>query len=314
MSYDGYAQDQANARAAADAAWTKANEAWKSKAAIASHGGPPAGPAPKYSDFLDPKFANLVEPNLAGASGGVASSDATGSGGVDAFNNGGPTPVNTANALPPGGGGVPAAGPAPNLSSGERTTYDIDDTHGEQDRDQQLAYIEALKARAEGRAPSYAEALLHQQNNTINRNAQGLAAQARGTDAVAARRAAILGGAGAAAQSAQAAAALRIQEQTQAQDLLGGALHGLRTTDTGHAEHVADQTATTGKGNLDRESTERINSGSQAVTREDIAARERAGKYNADQTLNAAKIAGGAAFGGGLLDAYLKYKQLNPVG
>lgn len=279
-----YAEKQNDERSAADAQYMQAFNTWKQAAAIEAHGGPPAGPKPVYNGPT-----NLIEPNsatnVAGTPNAGSSLDPNhlGAPPQTAFSDGHApvqhiTEPDGAGAAPPAGVGGPPA-----LSTGERAGYSLDDAQGQQIRGRQVSYLDALTARANGQGPSVAAELANQQQSTIARNALGMAAQARGADAAAARRAAIQGIAQVGGQAAQQAGLLRATEQTQAQQLLGGQLGGVRDQDTGVATHVADQTLGATTGNLNRESGERIAGGGQAVQREGIAANERTGRYAADR-------------------------------
>lgn len=279
-----YAEKQNEERSAADAQYMQAFNTWKQAAAIEAHGGPPAGPKPVYNGPT-----NLIEPNSAT---NVASTPNAGSS-LDPNHLGAPpqTAFSDGHAPvqhitePDGAGAAPPAGVggAPALSTGERAGYSLDDAQGQQIRGRQVSYLDALTARANGQGPSVAAELANQQQSTIARNALGMAAQARGADAAAARRAAIQGIAQVGGQAAQQAGLLRAQEQTQAQDQLGQQLFGVRGQDTGVATHMADQTLGATTGNLDRESGERIAGGAQATQREGIAAGERSNRYAADR-------------------------------
>jgi hypothetical protein len=123
----------------------------------------------------------------------------------------------------------------PGVTPPPQVSANIDDGQGQQIRGDQVDYLGALKARAAGQGPSVAQAQMNQGISAAARSSLGMAAQARGADAAAARRQAILGNADAGARASGDAALLRATEQTQAQQLYGGALAGVRGQDTGLA-------------------------------------------------------------------------------
>lgn len=108
----------------------------------------------------------------------------------------------------------------------------VNDAQGQQIRGQQMGYLDALAAAADGRAPSVAEASYLRNLKVLqDRNAAGAAA-ATGNQRVAAEREAMLANAGMGQQAALDAAMLRAQEQTAARGQQGAALEGVRAQDT----------------------------------------------------------------------------------
>ena len=107
-------------------------------------------------------------------------------------------------------------------------------------RQNQKNYINALEAQASGRGPSLAQAQMEAATNRSAKQSQGLALSGAGNPAAAAMMAQ-----GASAQmgmqNTQDAGAARIQEQLNAQQLLGINLHGARGADEGMNQFNASQ-------------------------------------------------------------------------
>jgi len=117
----------------------------------------------------------------------------------------------------------------------------IDDTQAQQVRAQQLQHLQALQAAAAGQAPSVAQLQYQGAQRDIAAQQMGMAGQARGTAAVAARRDAMMNIGQGQQRAALDTAMLRAQEMAQARGQLGGALEGVRGADTSMAQFGAGQ-------------------------------------------------------------------------
>ena len=145
----------------------------------------------------------------------------------------------------------------------------IDDAAGQQIRGQQMEYLDALQAAAEGRAPSVAEAQMGRALKAANDHSLGMAASASGHDRSFLTREAMIQGGNQSQQAAFDTALLRAQEQAQARAQQGAALEGVRATDT---------TLATNQANLN-----------QGAAQTNVGLRQRTGEVNETNRLGAAQ-------------------------
>lgn len=109
-------------------------------------------------------------------------------------------------------------------------------------RGRQIGLLGALENSAYGRGPSIADTQMRQGLDAAIRQQQALAASGRGNAAMAQRQAS-LNASGMAQNMAGQAAINRLQEQQQAQGMLGQMLSGVRGQDVGLAQFNAQQQA-----------------------------------------------------------------------
>jgi hypothetical protein len=142
-----------------------------------------------------------------------------------------------------GGGGTFPTPPTDRYLPGTQ----VNAGESEQIRAGQLNYIKALEGRMAGNAPSVAQTQYNLAQGDIARTNLGMAAQARGADAVLARRQAMQGIADQTQRAGLGQALVRAQESATAADQLGGALGMTRGQDIGVAGANAGLTADANK-------------------------------------------------------------------
>lgn len=106
----------------------------------------------------------------------------------------------------------------------------------DQARAQQMALIKQIQDQAAGRGPSLAQAQLQQANEAGMRQAMALGYSQRGAGAAGALKNIREQQAGMTQQNAADSAMLRMQEQLQARQMLGGLLGGMRGQDIGNMQ------------------------------------------------------------------------------
>lgn len=106
----------------------------------------------------------------------------------------------------------------------------------DQARAQQMALIKQIQDQAAGRGPSLAQAQLQQANEAAARQAMALGYSQRGAGAAGALKSIREQQAGMTQQNAADSAMLRLQEQLQARQMLGGLLGGMRGQDIGNMQ------------------------------------------------------------------------------
>lgn len=146
--------------------------------------------------------------------------------------------VRGANIAPVTATNAAQVGQVANVAGAETSAATLDAVQQQELRNKQLALANALEGQAAGTAPSLAELQLKEGSDRAIKTQMALAANAHGNPALAARTAAI-NIAEAEQGAARDAAALRIQEQNQAQQLLGNVLGSARTTDVDVAKTQA---------------------------------------------------------------------------
>lgn len=158
------------------------------------------------------------------------------------------------------GGPVAQTGPttavAPGMAGG-MVGGKIDRGEDREIRGRQLEYLDALRNRMNGGTPSVAESDYNLKQGLVARQNLGMAAQARGGDALAARRAAILGNADQSGRQALGTALLRAKEQQDASDAMNSALFGVRGQDIGVNSRQGDMDQSTGETNFKELGTDR---------------------------------------------------------
>lgn len=103
-------------------------------------------------------------------------------------------------------------------------------------RDQQMQLIQQLQDQAAGRAPSLAEATLNNASNQNMQQALAMAAQQRGVGGAAAMRDVGQQRANIGQQTAADAGMLRLNEQMQARNQMGGMINAMRGNDLNQAQ------------------------------------------------------------------------------
>jgi hypothetical protein len=111
----------------------------------------------------------------------------------------------------------------------------LDRQHDLEARKYQTGLMDALRLQAAGGGPSLATASMRAATDRNNAQAMGMAASMKGPQSALAGRQVALGAAGANQQAAQASAMMRMQEQLNAQGLLGQVSSGVRAQDIGAA-------------------------------------------------------------------------------
>lgn len=191
---------------------------------------------------------------------------------------------------------APTMGPAATTGAATIGAAQIDQQPQGQIRSQQLDYIQALKDRMSGRAPSVAEAQYNKAVGDIAQNTLGVAAQARGNDAAAARRDAIRNISQKTAEQGLGDALIRAQESATAAGQLGGALTDTRGTDVSLATSQAGLTQGANLANQGAENTVGMfNSGEQnKLAQYEAGLKTQVLAGNADRALSADTFSAGA--------------------
>jgi len=168
----------------------------------------------------------------------------------------------------------------------------LDTAAADQVRGRQQGYLDTLERSARGEGPSVAEGMYSSKLADVERNALGIAGQARGSDKAYARLRAMQEVADQTRRAAFDAAQLKGQEAIAAQQGLGGALANVRGTDLDQAKIAAGMRQEAALANQREVGTsERFNADA-ANRRAEFSTGVEAG--NADRALNAATTNAGA--------------------
>jgi hypothetical protein len=314
----GVAPGVSPADAAKWAAYRQALAAYNQRKQIESHGGPPvtdpppAAPTAAETPSAYPSSPQFTEPTTAGGGNNPMGGTILGNEPRSAWNTPGrPQGLFYVPPAAPGTAGAPT--PATTAPSSTLNPTQLDTGESEQIRGQQLDYLNALRDRMAGKAPSVGATQFRIAQNDVARQSLGLAAQARGTDAAVARRQAMQTIGDQTQRAGLSAALVQAQEQATAADQLGAALGMTRGQDIGTAGANAGLAADANKTSfLEGGVNNRFNTGLTTGVSEsaaDRASREYIAKYQAEMEQKNRLLGGGigaaTTFGGKLLSYYL---------